>query len=185
MKHPAPSVAGILLAASALAVLSAFFISKAVGKSDNPVAARDWLVGEPVVHENLTLFPVFSESAESTEEFITLDEGLRSGKVIVKEMGQEMSAGARVTRTTEPQDGRVAQPQAVADARRVPPARPPPATTSARPANRIHRWGPPVFGSMPSSSSSPPVLPPPTRKPPTLRQDSSAGLSEVNTMATR
>jgi hypothetical protein len=47
---------------------------------------QGWRLGTPVRHENLTIFPVLSDEASSTEEFITLDAGLRSGQVKVTEM---------------------------------------------------------------------------------------------------
>jgi hypothetical protein len=47
-----------------------------------------------VTHGNLTVFPVLSDQAASTEEFITLDEGLRSGKVTITEIGADGRARA-------------------------------------------------------------------------------------------
>jgi hypothetical protein len=56
----------------------------------NPSGDRaSWTVGAPVRHENLTIFPVISDQQSSTDEFITLDEGLRSGKVTVTEIGAQ------------------------------------------------------------------------------------------------
>ena len=52
-------------------------------------ARPEWRLGAPVTHGNLTVFPVLSDQAASTDEFITLDEGLRSGKVTVTEMGAD------------------------------------------------------------------------------------------------
>ncbi len=53
-------------------------------------AARpEWRLGAPVTHNNLTVFPVLADETHSTEEFITLDEGLRSGKVKVTEIGAD------------------------------------------------------------------------------------------------
>lgn len=92
MKHPSQSVAGVLLAAAFLAVLSAFLIGRAGGtlgvnvRADSGSNARNWKLGEPITHENLTIFPVLSDTADNTDEFITLDEGLRSGKVVVTEL---------------------------------------------------------------------------------------------------
>jgi len=48
-----------------------------------------WRVGTPQTFGNLTLFPVISEETPNTDEFITLDEGLRSGKVIVAELDSD------------------------------------------------------------------------------------------------
>ncbi len=42
---------------------------------------------EPIRHGNLTVFPVVSAKNYPTGEFLTLDEGLRSGEVIVTEAG--------------------------------------------------------------------------------------------------
>jgi len=42
---------------------------------------------EPIRHGNLTVFPVVAAKSYSTGEFLTLDEGLRSGDVVVTEMG--------------------------------------------------------------------------------------------------
>jgi len=41
----------------------------------------------PIKHSNLTIFPVVATSSHDTEEFITLDEGMRSGDVVVSESG--------------------------------------------------------------------------------------------------
>jgi hypothetical protein len=42
---------------------------------------------EPIRHGNLTVFPVVAAKSYSTGEFMTLDEGLRSGDVVVTEAG--------------------------------------------------------------------------------------------------
>src|SRR3989449_9450299 len=41
----------------------------------------------PIRHGNLTVFPVATASSHNTQSFLTLDEGLRSGEVIVTEGG--------------------------------------------------------------------------------------------------
>ena len=41
----------------------------------------------PIKHGNLTVFPVAAASSHNTQAFLTLDEGLRSGEVIVTEGG--------------------------------------------------------------------------------------------------
>ena len=38
-------------------------------------------------HGNLTVFPVVAERSHDTRDFLTLDEGLRSGEVVVSELG--------------------------------------------------------------------------------------------------
>jgi hypothetical protein len=42
---------------------------------------------EPIRHGNLTVFPVVASKSYHTAEFLTLDEGLRSGEVVVTEYG--------------------------------------------------------------------------------------------------
>ena len=50
-------------------------------------SASGYKVLEPIRHGNLTVFPVVAARSHDTQEFLTLDEGLRSGEVIVTESG--------------------------------------------------------------------------------------------------
>jgi len=50
--------------------------------------ASEYRVLAPITHGNLTIFPVVSDRRHDTHMFITLDEGLRSGEVVVSEAGQ-------------------------------------------------------------------------------------------------
>jgi len=47
----------------------------------------DWRILDPVVYENIAIFPVVSGSSQDTGSFLTLEEGLASGDVIVSERG--------------------------------------------------------------------------------------------------
>src|SRR5260221_3405231 len=47
----------------------------------------DWRILDPVVYENIAIFPVVSGSSQDTSSFLTLEEGLASGEVIVNERG--------------------------------------------------------------------------------------------------
>lgn len=49
--------------------------------------APAYKVLEPIRHGNLTVFPVVAAKSYPTGEFLTLDEGLRSGEVVVTEAG--------------------------------------------------------------------------------------------------
>jgi hypothetical protein len=51
------------------------------------VATPGYKVLEPIRHGNLTVFPVVTAKSYPTGEFLTLDEGLRSGEVVVTEAG--------------------------------------------------------------------------------------------------
>jgi hypothetical protein len=46
-----------------------------------------YIVGEPIRHKNLTIFPVLSKLDQNADRYITLDEGLRAGTVQVIEVG--------------------------------------------------------------------------------------------------
>ncbi len=50
--------------------------------------ASHYKVLAPVSHGNLTVFPIVTDSARDTSQFLTLDEGLRSGDVVVTEAGK-------------------------------------------------------------------------------------------------
>ncbi|HME36471.1 MAG TPA: DUF6569 family protein [Candidatus Sulfotelmatobacter sp.] len=51
------------------------------------VTPSGYKVLEPIRHGNLTVFPVVAAKSYPTGEFMTLDEGLRSGDVVVTEAG--------------------------------------------------------------------------------------------------
>jgi len=50
-------------------------------------SASGYKVLEPIRHGSLTVFPVVAPRSYATSEFLTLDEGLRSGEVVVTEYG--------------------------------------------------------------------------------------------------
>jgi len=58
------------------------------GRQPDDLSTGDYRVLAPITHANLTIFPVASDRRHDTTMFITLDEGLRSGVVIVSEAGQ-------------------------------------------------------------------------------------------------
>ena len=77
----------LLFALPALAVLGiALFWPCRVPAGGMP-PATGYTVLAPIRHGNLTVFPVVAARSYDTEEFLTLDEGLRSGEVIVTESG--------------------------------------------------------------------------------------------------
>ena len=47
----------------------------------------EYKVLDPIRHGNLTVFPVVAAKSYATNQFLTLDEGLRSGEVVVTEAG--------------------------------------------------------------------------------------------------
>jgi hypothetical protein len=52
-----------------------------------PAAEGSWRLLSGITYENITLFPVVSSGAADTSAFLTLDEGLASGEVVVTEQG--------------------------------------------------------------------------------------------------
>src|SRR5262249_38844150 len=60
-----------------------------------PDAVADYVVIEPIQHQNLTIFPVLSKTPQIEDPFITLDEGLRAGTVEIREVGARVSSAQR------------------------------------------------------------------------------------------
>lgn len=118
MKAPAV-LAGVLLTGLGLAcswssrVLEASPVPQqapravAVTTTRSPVRA-DWRIGTPIAFERLTIFPVITDQPTASNEFITLDQGLRSGSVTITELGangrarrigrRQLSDGAEVNK---------------------------------------------------------------------------------------
>ncbi len=61
-------------------------------------SASGYKVLEPIRHGSLTVFPIVAPKSYSTGEFLTLDEGLRSGDVVVTEYGNVRGLMRRRTR---------------------------------------------------------------------------------------
>ena len=57
--------------------------------------AGDWRLLDPVTYENITIFPVVTSATADTNEFLTLDEGLASGEVLITEQGSEALVRSR------------------------------------------------------------------------------------------
>ena len=55
----------------------------------------DWRLLEPVVYENISVFPVVSSYSQDTSSFLTLEEGLATGEVTVREQGSEAMVRGR------------------------------------------------------------------------------------------
>ncbi len=55
----------------------------------------DWHILEAITYENISIFPVASSSGYDTSNFLTLDEGLTSGEVLIREQGAEGMARSR------------------------------------------------------------------------------------------
>lgn len=62
-------------------------VDQKVARAGETTSAPGYKVLDPIRHGNLTVFPVISAKSYPTGEFLTLDEGLRSGEVVVTEAG--------------------------------------------------------------------------------------------------
>ncbi len=80
------AVLSSLLGLSSLGGL-AFVWSAAPTPATPPKPESGWQLLDPVTYENITLFPVVTSFNQDTSPFLTLDEGLSSGDVIVSEQG--------------------------------------------------------------------------------------------------
>jgi hypothetical protein len=98
---------GSLLGLSTLGSLAFLWTPSASPLAPPPKPEGDWRLLEPVTYENITIFPVVSASGHDTSVFLTLEEGLSSGEVIVREQGSESLARTRdANRTIPPPDYR-------------------------------------------------------------------------------
>src|SRR6266849_466344 len=86
---------GGLLGITALGGLA--FVGSVPG-SPVPLPPRpegDWRLLDPVTYENISIFPVVSSYNQDTSPFLTLEEGLATGEVLVREQGSEGLARSR------------------------------------------------------------------------------------------
>ena len=74
-------------AAATLALGAAFCIAAWNRADAGRVSQSDYKVLAPITQGNLTIYPVVATTTHDTSRFLTLDEGLRSGDVVVTEAG--------------------------------------------------------------------------------------------------
>jgi hypothetical protein len=55
----------------------------------------DWRLLDSVTYENISIFPVVSSNGQDTSPFLTLEEGLSTGEVLVREQGSEVIVRGR------------------------------------------------------------------------------------------
>ena len=70
-----------------LIVAELVIVDQKVARAGETTSAAGYKVLDPIRHGNLTVFPVVAAKSYPTGEFLTLDEGLRSGEVVVTEAG--------------------------------------------------------------------------------------------------
>lgn len=81
--NPKIFLAGMTL----LIVVGLLVVSQRQARAGETTGTAGYKVLEPIRHGNLTVFPVVVGKSYPTVEFLTLDEGLRSGEVVVTEAG--------------------------------------------------------------------------------------------------
>jgi hypothetical protein len=77
----------IFLAAAVMVMATGLVVDQREARAGEAAPAAGYKVLEPIRHVNLTVFPVVAAKSYPTGEFMTLDEGLRSGDVVVTEAG--------------------------------------------------------------------------------------------------
>jgi hypothetical protein len=91
------ALAGALLGISTLGSMA--FVWSAPGlPAPQPKPEGDWRLLDPITYENISIFPVVSSVSQDTSAFVTLDDGLSSGDVIVREQGGDGMARSRDVR---------------------------------------------------------------------------------------
>src|ERR1700726_963078 len=88
------ALAGTVLGISALGS-AAFVWARSASPGSQPKQEGDWRLLDPITYENISIFPVVSSVAQDTSAFVTLDEGLSSGDVVVREQGSDGMARSR------------------------------------------------------------------------------------------
>ncbi len=91
---------GSLLGISSLGVLG-FVSANPNPPPDPPKGDGGWRLLNPITYENITVFPVVASYAADTSHFLTLEEGLASGEVLVSEQGSTGIVRNRGDRTTQ------------------------------------------------------------------------------------
>jgi hypothetical protein len=76
-----------LFVAVAVAVAEIVCLDQRLVQAGEQPSASSYKVLDPIRHGSLTVFPVAAPKSYATAEFLTLDEGLRSGDVVVTEYG--------------------------------------------------------------------------------------------------
>jgi len=93
------AIASSLLGITTLGALAFVWATPSSSNTSPANPENGWRLLDPVKHENISIFPVVSASAQDTSVFLTLDEGLSSGEVLISEQG---AAGLARTRDARP-----------------------------------------------------------------------------------
>ncbi|HKI24986.1 MAG TPA: DUF6569 family protein [Candidatus Sulfotelmatobacter sp.] len=79
----------VFLGVVALVIVAGLVVAdQRPARAGETTTVSGYKVLDPIRHGNLTVFPVVASKTYPTSDFLTLDEGLRSGEVVVTEAGQ-------------------------------------------------------------------------------------------------
>jgi hypothetical protein len=70
-----------------LLVALAIGTTRLAGPAEAAKTTAPYKILEPIHQDNLLIFPVIARNMQDTSQFVTLDEGMRSGEVVVTETG--------------------------------------------------------------------------------------------------
>ncbi len=76
-----------ILSAAAVALLGFVFFPHCKASAGEVAASSGYRVLAPIRRGTLSVFPVVAAGSHDTRDFLTLDEGLRTGEVVVSELG--------------------------------------------------------------------------------------------------
>ncbi len=106
----------IFLALAVLLTMAGFVImDQRDARAGEVIPTPGYKVLDPIRHGNLTVFPVVAAKSYPTGEFLTLDEGLRSGEVVVTEAGNVQGLIRRHPMPAIRNDGAQVEPTGVGE----------------------------------------------------------------------
>jgi hypothetical protein len=82
LRNPGLRIFGMIALAGVICLTTLFAFS------GNPSSSLEYSVLPPITSGNLTIFPVIARQAHDSGDFLTLDEGVRAGVVVITEANQ-------------------------------------------------------------------------------------------------
>lgn len=89
------------------ALTAAILLTAVFAFSDKTASPQDYSVLQPITSGNLTIFPVVATHVHDTGAFLTLDEGVRTGAVVITETSQAPPLARRPGMPTRSQGAEV------------------------------------------------------------------------------
>jgi hypothetical protein len=83
------------LKGAAFAIVCLLAVGANRAQKDTKITSIQWRLADPIRYENMTVFPVVSRQPADTANFVTLDESLSAGQVIITEGGADAMRRSR------------------------------------------------------------------------------------------